>query len=363
MNMLKSTQILLTLILLFVFANPLQAADDSRWLVPRSKLESTELKIVWQFNLALSELETLDRFHVFGNRLYALSSRNYLSCLNRADGNVMFSSFVAPAGLPLTGLQFHEGELITIVGSKLIEISADAGTEQTSTHITSGVTCPVVRNDSLFYVAGGDKRLHALRADDKVQLFEVAAETDSKITSVLAGEEFVIFATEAGNIICISPDKPVKLWQFDAPGAVAGVVRDSTSLYVACRDTNIYRLDLTSGKLLWKYQTQAILEASPQSGNKVVYQHIPDVGMIALDKQTGKLLWQLPEGLGLLAESGDKAFVITETGVLTAMDNIKAKKLYSIDIGQAVKYATNTADSKIYIADTKGRMACLEPTR
>jgi len=361
--MLKSVHILLTIISLFVFASPLRAVEGSRWLVPQGKLEPTELKIVWQYNLPMAKHETLSQLQVFEHHLYALSSRNYLSCLNRADGNVMFSSFVAPAGLPLTGLEFHEGELITIVGSKLIEISADAGTEQTSTHITSGVTCPVVRNDSFFYVAGGDKRLHVLRADDKVQLFEVAAESDSTITSVLADNEFVIFATVKGNVICISPDKPVKLWQFDAPGAIAGVVRDSTSLYVACRDTNIYRLDLTSGKLLWRYQTQAILDASPQSGDKVVYQHIPDVGLIALDKQTGRLLWQLPEGMGLLVESGNKAFVITETGLLVVMDNVKAKKLYSVDIGQTVKYATNTADSKIYIADTKGRLACLEPAR
>jgi outer membrane protein assembly factor BamB len=361
--MLKSIRILSILIYLIVFTIRLQAEDDARWLGPRSKIDPTELKIVWQYNLPFSENETLDQLLTFGNHLYALSNRNYLTCLNRADGNVIFSSFVAPAGLPLTGLEFYKGELITIVGSKLIEISADAGTEQTTTSITSGVTSPVVRNDSFFYIAGGDKRLHVLRADDKVKLFEVAAETDSTITSVLAEEDFVIFATVKGNIIRISPDMPVKLWQFDVPGAVAGMVHDSTSLYVACRDTNIYRLDLTSGKLLWKYQTQAILDEPPQSGDKVVYQHIPDVGLIALDKMTGKLLWRLDGGLGLLAEAGDRAFVITESGVLVSMDNIKSKKIFSVDLGRAVKYATNSADSKIYIADSKGRLACLEPTR
>jgi hypothetical protein len=45
------------------------------------------------------------------------------------------------------------------------------------------------------------------------------------------------------------------------------------------------------------------------------------------------------------------------------MDNAKAKQLYAIDIGQPVKYATNTADSRIYIADTKGRIACLQPAQ
>jgi hypothetical protein len=366
MNMPKCNVFSLTVIVVSILsvAEPLPAQDDSRWLIPRSRLEKTDLNIVWQFNLPLDDSETLERLFIFDNRLCALSSRNYLSCLNRADGNVMFSSLVAPAGLPLAGMECYQGELLTMVGDKLLEINADIGTEKTSTNVKSGVTSPVVRNDSFFYVAGVDKRLHVLKADNKVQIFEVAAESDSLITSVLADQEFVVFATAAGNVICIAPDRPVKLWQFDVPAAVVPpVVRDVTSLYLACRDTKLYRVDLSSGLLLWKYQTQAVLDAAPQVGAKVVYQYVSDFGLIALDKGTGKLLWKLPNGLGLLAESGNKAFVITNAGLLIVMDNVKAKQLYSVDIGQAVKYTPNAADSKIYLADAKGRLACIEPTR
>jgi hypothetical protein len=345
--------------------------DVSRWLIPRNLVETTDaqhplrdLKIVWQFNLPLDESEELDRLFISDNRLCGLSSRNYLSCLNRADGNVIFSGYIAPKGLPLVGMNCFKGEMITVVGNKLLQISADFGTEKTSTEISSGAACPVVRNDSFFYIAGIDKRLHVLKADNKVKLFEVAAENDSLITSVLADQEFVVFATQAGNVICITPDRPVKLWQFDAPAAVVPpVVHDTTSLYFACADTKVYRLDLASGRLLWKYQTQDILDAAPQIGARVVYQYVPDFGLIALDKETGKLLWKLPDGVGLLAESGDNAFVIAKAGLLTVMDNVKAKPLYSIDVGVPIKFASNTLDSKIYVADAKGRLACLEPVK
>jgi outer membrane protein assembly factor BamB len=382
-NMLKSGLFLLIVTSLLVFAPLLSAQDDpaparpvytpagsdsayaetsSRWLVPRSHVAATDLKIVWQFNLPLADNESLDQLLVFGNRLCALSSRNYLVCLNRTDGNVMFSSPIAPAGLPLAGLESYRGELITIVGNKFIEINADFGTEQTSTNLTSGVTCPVVRNDSFFYVASLDKRIHVLKASNKVQVFEVAAENGSLITTVLADQEFVVFATNAGNVICITADRPHKIWQFDAPDG-GQLVRDANSIYFACRNTNVYRLELSSGRLLWKYQTSAILDSAPQPGNKVVYQRVPDVGLIAVDKETREFLWQLADGIGLLAESGDRAFVITKTGLLVAMDNAKAKKLYSIDVGQSVKYATNAIDSRIYIADAKGRLACLQPAQ
>ena len=179
----------------------------------------------------------------------------------------------------------------------------------------------------------------------------------------MADQDFVIFATDKGNVICIKADKPAKLWQFDAPAAVVGpLVRDANSLYFACRDTNIYRLNL-SGDLVWKYQTQAVLDITPLLGAKVIYQYITDVGLISVNKETGKQIWQVDNGVGLLAESGDKAFVITKAGVIVAMDNAKAKQLYSVNIGKSVKFAVNTIDSKIYIADAQGRLACLEPIR
>ncbi len=364
MKMLKLCLALLAMVSQIIFTSIVYAEDELRWLIPRAMVSSTDLKIVWQFNLPMGKGESLDQLFLCGNRLCALSSQNYLSCINRADGNVMFAGSIAPAGLPVVDFESYKGGMITIVGDKIIEISADFGSDKTVTNVAFGAVCPVVRNDSFFYVAGVDRRIHALKADNKVQAFEAAAENDSRITSVMAEQSFVVFATEAGNVIRIAPDKAEKIWQFDAPGAIIGpVVHDANSLYFACRDTCVYRLGLSSGDMLWKYQTQGVLDTAPQLGGKLVYQRVPDMGLVVIDKATGKLVWEVKDGLGLLSESGNKTFVISKGGHLIAMDNVKAKQLYSVNTALAVKYATNTADAKIYIADAKGRIACLEPIK
>jgi hypothetical protein len=69
----------------------------------------------------------------------------------------------------------------------------------------------------------------------------------------------------------------------------------------------------------------------------------------------------LAEGVELLAETGGRAYVITNAGTLTVMDNMAGKKLYSVNFRQVSRYAANTADSKIYVADEIGRIACLQP--
>ncbi len=72
-------------------------------------------------------------------------------------------------------------------------------------------------------------------------------------------------------------------------------------------------------------------------------------------------MWSVPGGVDLLAEDKDKAYVITKNRTLVVMDNVSAKKLYSVNFAQVSRYAANITDSKIYIADERGRIACLQP--
>jgi outer membrane protein assembly factor BamB len=204
-----------------------------------------------------------------------------------------------------------------------------------------------------------------LREKDLVQLFEATADNDSMITSVMADEDSVILGTDAGNVVCMSADKALRLWQFDAAGAIVGrIVRDGMSLYFASKDMNVYRVDIVDRsvrRVVWKHQVEGVPEVPPRLTKEVVYQYVRSKGLTAIDKERGQRLWSLAEGIELLAEAGGRAYVITNAGMLTVMDNVRGKKLYSVNFRQVSRYAANTADSKIYVADEIGRIACLQP--
>jgi len=347
-----------------MFLSSLCPAKESgfRWLVSDSAVAGTELKILWQYNIPLRDGETLEQLRIFSGRLYGMSSRNYLTCIDRKNGRVVFSSFIASAGLPVSRLERYKDMLITVIGNKLVEINPEFGTEHSRMDVVYGITCPVVRNKSYFYVGGADKRVHALRSRDKVQVFKVAAQNNSAIVSIVADDKFVVFGTDAGNVISILPNRPKKLWQFDVPGRIAGeLVRDGNWLLLASEDTRVYKLDILKGKMAWAYQAEAILDRAPQVGKSVVYQYVRDVGLTAIDKDKGTFLWQVPGGDGVVAEAGNRAYVMTGAGTLVVMDTSRRKQLYVVGLGAASRYATNTLDSKIYVADETGRLACLEP--
>ena len=115
--------------------------------------------------------------------------------------------------------------------------------------------------------------------------------------------------------------------------------------------------------MVWKFQTEAVLNQSPRVTNGYVYQYAPGRGLTAIDKQTGEAAWSLAEGLDLLAEADGKAYVITRVHTLAVMDNTTGKRLYSVNCAPVIGHASNTESSRIYLVDEIGRVACLEPAR
>ncbi len=355
---------LVSLLVLCIAAADLVAADNSWWLVSPELLERAKLEIVWQTELLFEEGESLKDLHILGNRIYALSNRNYIISQDLKKGNVIFDRSFAPPGSRIIGLELHNDVLFSAVGNELIEVNPEFGTVRNTKRLDFAVVCTPARNSSYFYLSGTDGRIHTLRSEDKVQVFEVAADNDSTITSIIADEDFVIFGTEAGNVVSITPDGPRRLWQFDAAGGIAGpIVRDKDSLLFASKDTNVYRVDIIdvqNKEFIWKYQTAAVLDRPPRVGEKVVYQHVLYKGLVAINKENGNLIWEVPGGIDLLTEAAEKAYVIAK-GRLVVMDNKNAKRLYSVNFAGVSIYTANLVDSKIYIANKAGRIACLKP--
>ncbi len=359
--------LLLSVSALWLTQNSFAGQSNSKPLISQELLKHARLKLLWDNELPIKENESLDRLLPLGNHLYAFSDRNFVLSLNQKNGRIIFGRTIEPAGLPIMGVNLYDNELIYVSSnSKIVQINAQSGVVLNATDVGISISCPVARNSSYFYLAGTDKRLHAIHVKNKVQAFEVAAENESVITSVTADESFVIFATAAGNIICIASNLPRRLWQFDASKAIAGpIIRDGMSLFFANKDTNVYRVDMVGmpekKRLIWKYQTAAVLEDAPIVTQGIVYQHVKGKGLTAINKNTGSALWQVPGGIDLLTEASNKAYVITNRRTLVVMDNVRAKKLYTVNLTGVTKHASNIKDDKIYIADNLGRIACLQP--
>jgi outer membrane protein assembly factor BamB len=344
-----------------------EAQDASSCFIAKDLLDHAGLTLVWQNALPVKSDEKLDVMQLIDERLYIRSSQNYAWSLDRTNGKIIFSRSIAPMGFPILGWTTFADRILCVIANRLVQLDIEMGVERKLNDLGVSIIAPVARNSEFFYVSASDRRLHAYRAKDLVQLFEAAAENDSLITTIVADDETVVFGTDAGNLLAITANGPRKLWEFKAVEGIAGsVVRDGNSFIFASKDMSVYKVDVTDSTtvdLAWKFHTEGVLDRSPLVTKDIVYQYAPARGLTAIRKQTGQAAWSLREGVDLLAEAASRAFVITKEKTLTVMDNTSGRKLYWANFSPVVNHAANVADAKIYIADAQGHIACLAPAR
>jgi len=345
-------------------AGSVQAVGEGKLLVAPQLLDAAALAVDWQVHLALSKAEVVENMFVFDEYLLVMTDHNYLFCINREKGTIYFEYQLVPAGLPVYRPQYYDDKFWFVVGNELLVVSPHAGQAPKPRKlgvVGSGATSPAMRNTSHLYIAGSDRRVHALVVDGYWQSFSASAEDSSLINSLVCDDEFVAFTTDIGGVICMSPFdmNPEKYWQRDLVDRIdAPIVRDGEWLYVSVESGKIHQLSIATGADGWKEQFQAgaALTDPVVTGRKLLYQYAHDKGLYAIDKENGGGLWQLKDGIGLLSEDGVSSYVFVQPPMLIRMDNASAKKVYSVNLAGVTRFATNTIDSKMYLSSDKGKV-------
>ena len=334
-------------------------------LVSPELLERGALDMCWQVSLPLKEREQIDRIYVFEKYVYVLTNSNYLFCIDKEKKAVRFGLELAIRGLPVGEPLHHKGDLWFMVGNELRIVSPKTKKIEKRKPLRAlgrGAVGAMVRNEERLYVLANDKRLHSLVIEGFWQDFMVAAGDGSRINSVVADNRFLVVTTEAGNVISIYPNQAKRRWQYDVVGEIAApLVRQGEWLYVGSRNSKLYKINIRNGRTAWDeaFHAGGELKKPPMLGAKVLYQSTDDKGVYAIDKETGRMVWQAPRGVDVLVEVGVRAYVFAEPGVLVVMDNAEARRLYSVNFANVKKYAVNTVDKAIYVADLNGRVMCI----
>ena len=330
-------------------------------VIDEKLLNQAGLKTVWQNAIALNSKEKVQKITLLGDYIYILTDSNYLFCLDRNTGRLSFATSAAAPKLPVFEPAVYKGIAYLVAANNLIMANIEQGAELCRNRIPFPVSAAAAANASHLYIPGMDKRLHVMDPNGRNEIFKASADNVSGITSVLATENFVFFATEGGNVICMDAGGPKRIWQFDAVGAImAPLTRNSSWLYASSKDTNLYKLDAVSGNQIWKFHTGSVLTASARATESTVYQYAEGKGLYAVDANSGKSLWLLPDAVGLLAQDGDKAYLFDKNRTCTVMDNKQAKKIYTINFAPVTGFATNVNDTKIYIMEDKN-ISCIQP--
>jgi outer membrane protein assembly factor BamB len=349
-----------------IFAGSLQAAPSNEGLlVSPQLLDRVGLEMGWQVNLPMKGTERTADVYSFGKYLYVLSSKNYVYCIDKEKQAFRFGLQLAVRGLPVSKPLYYDDKLWFMVGSELIVLDPKTGAISKKKRLKTvgrSVAGGLARNKDHLYIPGSDKRLHAISVDGFWQKFMVATEGGSQITSAVANDDFVVFATERGKVMRIMSAEPKRRWQYDVLGQItAPLVMDGEWVYVSGKNAKLCKLGVNRGRAAWddSFHAGVPLKKSVVAGKDVVYQPAGKKGLYAVDKETGEAVWHAEAGVDILAEIGTKAYVYAKPGVLVAMDNKSGKQLYSVNFSDVSKYAVNATEKLMYVADNGGRVMCI----
>lgn len=319
----------------------------------------------WQVKLPLRAGEAIDRMFVFDDYLYVLTDTNLLFCLERTAGVMRFVLPLSSRHLPVCSPVYRENKLWFLVGNEMVVVDPWAGTiveKHGFSQIGNTFECGLALNDTYIYITGSDRRLHAFARDGFVRLFTATADNDSPIISLSATNERVLFATQAGNIVAMLANEPLKAWQFDTTGSIQSelVVRDQMA-YIGSRDAKLYKLDTRSGRLAWPtpFHAGERLTKPVVLGRELVYLPAGTLGVYGIDQNSGQAVWQLRDGISVLTETATQAFVLSRPGILNVMDNTTGRELYSVNFSHVKRFAVMIDEPLLYVADKDGRVAAI----
>jgi hypothetical protein len=333
-------------------------------LVSADLLAKADIETVWQVSLPLKSKERLGSIDALGDGVFALTTTNYLFGLSAAGGEMRFANRIAAQGLELLPLDWSGDELIVVTGSSMRMLDVKSGKEKRGPmKVPFGVVAKPATNDRFYYLAADDGKIYVYDANDRVLVFKAAADRGSLITNAVATNQYVVFTTDKGAIIAMEPSKPAQMWRYDASGSIGGrITLDGGSVYVSSMDTNVYKFDAMTGKIVWNYMAGSQLMEGPKVAASAVYQFAGDNGIYAIDKKTGKVLWREKDGRDLLAEQKGKTYLMSKNQSLIIVDNATGKRIGEVGLPGVDEWAAGVTEGMMYVGNAAtGKIACLKP--
>ncbi|MDD5135071.1 MAG: PQQ-binding-like beta-propeller repeat protein, partial [Phycisphaerae bacterium] len=242
------------------------SASSSNAIISEKLLNQAGLQTAWQSAVALDKGEKVEKLTVLGDYLYILTNANYLFCLDRNTGKLVIASALASPKLPVSSPSAYKNTVYFIAANELVAFDVQNGIELFRQILAMPVSSAIAANASNLYIPGMDKKLYVTDTKGQHIIFKATADDVSSPASVLADNSFVIFATDSGNVICMSSLEPKRIWQFNAVGSIsAPLVASADWIYASSKETNLYKLKNNSGTLAWKFHTGSALTTSARA--------------------------------------------------------------------------------------------------
>lgn len=338
-------------------------------LIDDAKLQEAGLFRYWQASLPLSPGDSPDEAYLVDGALYVVSDGGVLFALTTNTGLVRWAAKLTEADHRIYSPAHIRtadgaGPVVIPTSTRIFIYGRFTGDMIRSFTPESAVGSPAVGYDDVLLIGGADGRFYSLRFDHpraREPFRQWAVEVDGRVTAapVLYARDMLLFASQGGVVYsCRAADKTLN-WVFRADGPITGdPAVDESGVYVASLDRSLYRLHLSSGRVIWRVRLPQPLDEGPVVTAHTVYQYCPGHGLSAIDADTGREKWRSDNARALLAHTRDGDIVFTSDHRLEVVNHDSGHVRHSIEAPANTGTVSNRNDDAVYLLGRDGRVLC-----
>lgn len=287
----------------------------------------------WDVQVPIHNGDSIKGIYYIDGNIHVLTSMNFDHAVKGDSGELLYRNQIGTPDMSLSGGPTLVSGGIVFPTTHTLELYTRAGNPMRSIDVKYNITNQAVGHENYVYV-GMDFNQGCLAQVDVTQQISPV-----QWTFMTFGTVDGPIAVSNGVVYCASEDGKVRAAQEDRTPywvtlpddaydtqskVVSGVAVDHDNCYCATTDGKVIALNKDNGKLRWEYYSSQPLEFAPQVSDSGVYQYVPNVGLVALDKTQKVVIdgqptsdeapfhtakWTLKYGATVLAEDDQYLYV------------------------------------------------------
>jgi outer membrane protein assembly factor BamB/pectate lyase len=236
---------------------------------------------------------------------------------------------------------------------------------------------PAVVNGIVYVGATSNHSMYALKMiTGEVLWCYVTGDDVYSAPAVDADKDLIFFCSNDGHIYCLDACTGLHIWNqttYDPanPGAPIKLERIHPAIhngivFYGGYDRNVTARNMTTGELIWNYQTEGTVVGCPAVVDGIVYIGSTDNKTYALNETTGGLIWNYTtygEIRGSPAVSGGLVFVMSNDGNVYALNASTGQKIWNYTTVEGKTYSSPAvAYGLVYIGSMDSNVYALNMT-
>jgi hypothetical protein len=351
---------------------------------PVGALPAGSFTRAWMADLKLKGA-AINRIDVRDKTVYVFTSNQQVTAINRGPGSIKFVAQLSMEEqrlLPPVELK----DMLVFPTAISLELYDYTGVHLRSVPLKAPIRSGAVGSGNMIYFGADDAAGGRVQAVDLSRSFDTVKwellSPGGALTSTPALYLGVLFiGTESGVVYAVNEERN-PIWAtegsvFKTSGPiVADLKADENGLYIASKDTTLYCVNRTNGKLLWQFYGGAPLNVAPVPTSDMVYQLIEGQGIAAVSKDpkapySRPAKWIYKPGRQFLAQDEKYAYVMeirkdekdedVVHRVIVAVDKQTGQKAFESQHQDFSVFGTNPRDNTIYAGYPSGEVFAIKP--